>query len=293
MKISVTNYHRLAKAIGVLLTLMGAGLTTLFVVFVATGGSPVPGLDGLGLLVLASIGAFALPLGIALFRTDAATSARLQIAACALGLMAVLRLGAFLSPDLRAAVGATPLVEFLVLGAIAAVAFFMRPDNESPIEMRSEVELDVPASEVWSLMAERFGEIGQWAVAIRKSTLDGEVAVGAVRTCEIGGFGPVGAGEITEELTELDRTTMKFTYAARSGLPSMLVGAENRWSIEPLGPDRARVRSHASIDLRWWALPFARLIGWGMRSGVPAFFEELRHRVENGTPHPRKLAQSQ
>jgi hypothetical protein len=294
MKITVAHYHRLAKFVGALLTLMGLGLTAVFANFVLTGANPLAespvALNGPGLLIFASIGAFALPLGLSLFTTDSTTSTKLQIAAGALGLMALLRLSAFASADMRGVLGITPLVEFFVLGGIGALAYFLRPENESPIEFRTEIELDVPASEAWRVLGEEFGSIGDWASGLRSSSLDREVEVGALRTCELRAFGPFPSGQIIEELLEFDRHAMKFTYAPTSGMPPMFETAKNRWSVEPLGDDRCRVKSHASIDVNWWALPLAKLFGRGIRSGVDTFAEELRHRIEKGQAHPRKLA---
>ncbi|MEM7154582.1 MAG: SRPBCC family protein [Myxococcota bacterium] len=294
MKVTIATYHRLARLIGGLLTLMGLGLTAVFVMFTWTGENPLVGsaltLDGPGLLIMASIGAFALPLGLSLLFTDAATSARLRIAACALGLMALLRLVAFANPEIRAAVGLAPIVEFFVLGGLGFVAFGLRPDNESPIEMRIEIEVDAPASEAWQVLGEQFGDVGQWASSLRSSQLDRSPGVGAVRTCELTGFGPFSAGRISEELLEFDPAAMRFIYAARTGLPRMFHAAKNRWSVEAVDDHHCRVRSHASIDLHWWALPLATWLGWGIRSGVDRFTEELRHRVERGTAHPRKAA---
>ncbi len=297
MKITAANYRRLAKFVGILLTLMGLGLAAVFANFVVTGANPLArppaSLNGPGLLIFASIGAFALPLGLSLLTADTATSTKLQIAAGALGLMALLRLSAFASPDMRAMVGMTPLVEFFVLGSIGTLAYFLRPDDESPIELRTELELDVPASEAWRVLGEEFGSVGDWASGLRSSSLDREVEVGALRTCELRAFGPFPSGQIIEELLEFDREAMKFTYAPTSGMPPMFEKAENRWSVEPLGNDRCRVRSHASVDVRWWALPLANFFGGRIRSSVGTFAEEMRHRIETGQAHPRKLAMTQ
>ncbi len=294
MKITVANYHRLAKFVGVVLTLMGLGLTAVFVNFVLTGANPLAGppvaLNGQGLLIFASIGAFALPLGLSLFTTDSTTSTKLQIAAGALGLMALLRLSAFANADMRAVVGMTPLVEFFVLGSIGMLAYLLRPENESPIELHTEVELDVAASEAWRVLGEEFGSVGDWASGLRSSSLDREVEVGALRTCELRAFGPFPSGRIVEELLEFDRDAMRFTYTPTSGMPPMFQDARNRWSVESLGPDRCRVRSHASVDVHWWALPLAKFFGRGIRSGVDTFAEEMQHRIEKGQAHPRKLA---
>lgn len=294
MKVNVKTYRRIAKFVGALLTLMGVGLGAVFVQFMWMGTNPFTQgpliLDGPGLLILASIGAFALPIGISLFSSDPSTSARLRIAGGALGFMALLRLAAYASPSMRAVVGVAPLIEFFVLGSIGLVAYSVRPENESPIETHMEVELDAPASAAWQILGEEFGDVGKWATGLLATSVDREVGVGAVRTCDIEGLGPFPAGRITEELLEFDPGNMRFTYAATSGMPAMFERAQNRWSIESVGPDRCRVRSHASIDVHWWALPFARWAGWSIQSGVRRFGEELRYRVEQGRAHPRKLA---
>lgn len=294
MKITVANYHRLAKLVGTLLTLMGLGLTAVFATFVLTGANPLAApplsLTAPGLIIFATIGAFALPLGLSLFATDATASAKLRIAAGALALMSLVRISAFASADVRAVVGITPLVEFFVLGGIAALAYFVRPDNESPIELRTEVELDVPASEAWRVLGEGFGSIGDWASGLRSSSLDRDVEVGALRTCELRAFGPFPSGRIIEELLEFDRDAMRFTYAPTSGMPPMFETAKNRWSVESVGQDRCRVKSHASVDVHWWALPLAGFFGRGIRSSVNGFVEEMRHRIETGEAHPRKRA---
>ncbi len=293
MRISVPAYHRLAKLVGLVLTLMGVSLSAVFALFLWTGHNPVASttlvLDRAGLLLMATIGAFALPLGLSLFSADSAASARLRIAAYALGFMALLRLGAFANADMRLALGIAPLVEFFVLGGIGLLAHWVRPENESPIDIHMEVDLEAPASEAWRVLGEAFGEVVKYARGVQSSSLDGELGVGAVRSCETPGFGPFASAHITERLIEFDPSSMKYTYVAGGDLPRMIPASKNRWSIQALGADRCRVRCHASIDLLWWALPVAPLLGWAIRSEVIRFGEDLRHRVEKGAVHPRKL----
>ena len=294
MQVDIATYHRLAKSVGVLLTVMGLSLAAVFATFVLTGRSPLAGsavdLDGPGLLVLASIGAFTLPLGLSLFSTDSATSARLRIAGYALGLMALLRLAAFSSPQMRAVVGVAPLIEFFVLGGIGLVAWWIRPNTETPIDCQLEIELDVSAQEAWNLLGEEFANVGDYASGVCKSSMDGELGVGATRACQTQAFGPFPSLRITETLTEFDRGAMKYAYAAGGDMPAMFPSSVNRWSVEPLGPNRCRVKSHASIQLEWWALPLAPVLRWSILSEVKRFGEDLRYRLEHGKPHPRKLA---
>ncbi|MEN0068522.1 MAG: SRPBCC family protein [Myxococcota bacterium] len=158
------------------------------------------------------------------------------------------------------------------------------------MDLHSEIPLDVPAKEAWAVLGAQFGDIGQWATSIQRSHLDRPLDEGAVRTCEIQGFGPIGAATIHERLTHFDPSTMAFTYEVVSGLPPMFRRAINRWRIHPDGPTRCRVTSHATVTLVWWAAPF----GWWIRrqfaSGSRDVSRDLEHRVRNGVPHPQKLA---
>lgn len=286
MLVPIDRYHHLAWLVGSVLTLVGTALVATFVVSVAIGVEPLADtvlrLEGPGVLIFASVGAFALPLGLSLFRRDAATSARLRIAAGALGLLAVLRLVAFLSADLRAAVGLVPLIEAGVLGAIAWVGLWVRPEGEAPIEIHMALELEVPATAAWHVLADRFGDVAEFSSGLASSSLDGPVGVGVVRTCETHAFGPFAAARITEELAELDPGAMRLRYVAGGGLPRFIPSSQNRWSVEALGPQRCRVRSHASVELRWWALPLAPLLGWSIRGEVERFGRDLREHVERG-----------
>ncbi|MFT4623685.1 MAG: hypothetical protein ACI8PZ_002341 [Myxococcota bacterium] len=105
MNVSELTYDRIAKGIGVMLTGMGASLLLLFCVFAATAINPIdaalPGLGGVGLMLFASVGAFALPVGGALVRGGPDAQGHLRVAAMALGLMAVVRLVAFSNLEIR------------------------------------------------------------------------------------------------------------------------------------------------------------------------------------------------
>lgn len=135
MNVSNLTYDRVAKGVGVMLTAMGASLLLMFCVFAATGINPVdavlPGLGGLGLMIFASVGAFALPVGAVLLKGGPAAEGHLRIAAIALGLMALVRLVAFGNLEIRTIVGIMPLAEFFGLGSIALVVLFVRPSRQT------------------------------------------------------------------------------------------------------------------------------------------------------------------
>lgn len=156
------------------------------------------------------------------------------------------------------------------------------------MDMHFSIELDAPASAAWRVLGEDFGDIAGWTSSLLSSGLDRErPEVGAVRTCASPGWGPFPAGEVTEELTRFERDAMTFTYAATSGLPPFVRAAQNRWTVEPTGPERCVVHSHATLELAWWAWPMVPFVRLSTRGPLRELTEELRHRVERGCAHPR------
>jgi hypothetical protein len=283
MPLSIDRFFLLARAIGGLLVLMAAGLFGVFAAHLFAGANPLAPaveLDLVGALVLASLGAFQLPLGLSLLRRSAHTTARLRVAAGALEGMALLRLVVFVASGAAGPLGWAPLVEFVVLGAIAVVAFVARPEHESAIELHRVVDVDVSAAEAWDLLGNRFGDVAAYTSGLKASSLDRPVGVGAVRTCETERFGVFSAQHLTEELVRFEPAALRFAYTAGRGLPAFITGATNRWSIERLGEHRCRLRSHAPIDLSVAATPFAPVLGWSIGGAVERFLADCRQHLE-------------
>jgi len=158
------------------------------------------------------------------------------------------------------------------------------------MELVAEVDIDAPAREAWMVLGERFAHIGEWATPITTSSLQGEPCVGAVRICQIARFGPVAPGTIHERLTAFDPATMSFEYESIQGMPAFIQRAVNRWSVHARGDGLSTVRSHATLELRGPIRLLGFLLAWRMRAGGRRVLDELKHQIEHGRPHPRKLA---
>jgi hypothetical protein len=143
------------------------------------------------------------------------------------------------------------------------------------MKIHTTIDIDAPASAVWNVLGERFGDVAEWTNAIEASSLDQPLGQGAVRTCDLRAFGPVPAGKITEELTHFDRQTRSLTYVVLSGVPRFMRYVENAWSVEALGEGRSRVTSQATFHLAWWVLPMYPLLRIQLRRGLQSFVREL------------------
>ena len=147
--------------------------------------------------------------------------------------------------------------------------------------IQTSIEINAPASAAWEVLGERFADVSEWADSIVKSSLDGPLDEGAVRTCDIKSVGPIPAGKIKEELTHFDRDSRSLTYLVLSGAPNVMKNIENAWSIEDLGNDRCKVTSRVTVNMKWWALPLAPLMRFPLIRAVRDFLGQLKRRVEN------------
>jgi len=143
------------------------------------------------------------------------------------------------------------------------------------MKIRTSVDLDVPASAAWQVLGEQFGDIGVWFSAVKKSSIDRPVGVGAVRTCDIKAVGPVKEGQVVEELTHFDRDSRSLTFVIRSGVPGFMKLVENAWTVEELGDNRARASSVVTIKLAWWAVLMSPMIRMQLGRTIRSSLQEL------------------
>lgn len=154
-----------------------------------------------------------------------------------------------------------------------------------------QAEIDAPPDRVWETLGPGFGAIGTWCASVHEShlttvpaTMAGAPAAG--RHCKTV-FGPF---DETFTAYEPDRRVMRY-QATSPKLPFFVKCMTNMFEVEDLGGGRSRVKMNAGADM---TQPFRTLMGPLMKlqmgKGLREIVEELKHYVETGHPHPRKLA---
>ncbi len=153
-----------------------------------------------------------------------------------------------------------------------------------------EVPVHAPAADAWQVLGVGFGHICEWAGSLSHSELEGDLGVGATRSCTGAGFGPIPPSLVVEELVHYDPDAMEFSYVARGGLPWFMVDAHNAWSVHARGDDRCVVRFSATFHMVWWLRFLEPLLVRMMAKDLAKMDEEMVYRIEHGVPHPRVLA---
>lgn len=157
-------------------------------------------------------------------------------------------------------------------------------------------KINASADEVWKVFAHQFDEADQWISSVTRSygTDRGEQFEGATTTGRVCEFKPDGSGmKVFERFVAYDE-------AAKTG----------RVRVDFIGPPRMLPMQSLSLDFSVsddadggstavWGFgaaikPLAKImtpvLKMGMKKAWSELAEELAYYVENGSPHPRKLA---
>jgi hypothetical protein len=136
MKLSTQQFKYFSRFIGAILTLYGGGALISYVVMIVSGSNGLASfVNEFGVLFLALMGAFALPLGIALFRARVHTEILLKIAGVGLAINGILRLALLLVPEMVDLAGSTtPVVEFVIFSALGMACGFVSMQAIKPVQ---------------------------------------------------------------------------------------------------------------------------------------------------------------
>lgn len=157
------------------------------------------------------------------------------------------------------------------------------------IEVKRQITVNAPIEKVWQVLAHEFDRVGEWASSIAQSKRnpDAVTPTGAAmggRACVVPGF-----GGLKETITHYDEKRLTFSYEATEGMPFFVTKAGNTWSLVPQG-QTTLVNMHLVADVNF--LP-GKLMEPVMRRqfsrNASDIVEELKHYIEYGKPHPRKL----
>lgn len=158
------------------------------------------------------------------------------------------------------------------------------------LQMKQQTTIDAPAADVWRVIAHEFAQIDQWASFITDSEAIEGLAPPAGAT--VGGRAFSGAfGDVQEGFTYYDEQAMRFGYTGIGDPPAFIKESENNWVVCALGPNEAVVESRAEMEFDFFPGLFLKpVIKMQIGRMLPKLLEELKHYVEHGQPHPRKVA---
>lgn len=117
--------------------------------------------------------------------------------------------------------------------------------------LSGQIEINAPASVVWTILGEEFSQISKWAGIIKSSFPDQEhlPPEGADAGARICVSQIAWAKDVTEKLTAFDPQEKTFTYEATSGLPGFVQHAQNTWTVRPVSPGSCIVTTQGVLKM--------------------------------------------
>ena len=152
------------------------------------------------------------------------------------------------------------------------------------IEISKKATINVSADKVWSILADDFDKIGEWARAVDSSgpNVNAEAPEGANvggRVCQAPGF-----GAIDETFTSFDPEQRTYSFkATASKIPSFVRNITNHTAVKELGPDRTEVQLKITADTDGIRGAIVKPMMTRKFSGaIDALFEDLKIYAESG-----------
>ncbi|MBV7340088.1 SRPBCC family protein [Chloroflexi bacterium TSY] len=152
------------------------------------------------------------------------------------------------------------------------------------------IVIDAPLDRVWKTAAHDFDKIAAWASLVNTSEAaqdavapDGAEIAGRVCTTSF--------GQIYEKIETYDERRHSFTYVIE-GMPSFMKRVANTWTLERLSDSQTRLTMSMEAELSFFPGMLMRpLMGPQSRKALDLNLEEIKHYIETGKPHPRKVKQ--
>ncbi|MEM6956817.1 MAG: SRPBCC family protein [Myxococcota bacterium] len=157
------------------------------------------------------------------------------------------------------------------------------------MEIARSFTVDVPVERAWSVLADEFHDVGNWACGIqvsRKLSEEGPAGI-ANRQCVVDGM-----GTITERVTAFDQNARTFSYTVIEGAPGMMRSMGNTWWVESKGVGQTEIRFCIRAEMK--PIP-AFMMGWMMKRQMnkmcDQICEDLCAYIETGAASDKKQQQ--
>ena len=185
----------------------------------------------------------------------------------------------------------TPMLDGMMQGGMENLAkrfgggHYGTATGTSALSIRQSVEVAASPDRVWQVLGRDFGGLDKWASLVPHASLTQLPSGATQRQCS------TAIGEFKETVTKYDETKRRLAYRVDAGTPPVVSEMANAWQVAAVDGGRSRVEMELTVQLVDGA-PAAAAEGMKANFGTVTrqLTEELKHYVETGRPHPRKLA---
>ena len=147
-----------------------------------------------------------------------------------------------------------------------------------------EASIDKSVDDAWEVLGVQFGGIDKWASYMRRSELSGELDIGGVRALETAG------GPVKQQLTSFDPEQHSLAYKAIAGSPFFAKSTNVKWSLAQNTGNNAKLTVGFEIVFKGITVILTPVVKKKLGKVIDEMLQEFKFFVENGQPHPRKIA---
>lgn len=156
-----------------------------------------------------------------------------------------------------------------------------------------KIEIDSPAKDVWKVLGNEFVTVHEWMAGVGNSV---EITSGhrVKNAPTVGRMAEIAINPGTfmdEKITAFDSDNMSLTMDTKLvNVKGPLNGYDTEIKVRSLGAKKSEVIWSSKTSFGLLGYPLYFVIKKGLSGGFLRGLEELKHFVETGKPHERKLA---
>jgi hypothetical protein len=157
------------------------------------------------------------------------------------------------------------------------------------LHFEEELIIEKNIDEVWQVLGNQFAEVNIWSSNFKSSKPGGEPKLPGLdylhraTTTE--------KGENFQELDEFDPVNYSLSYHVSRGVPGIAKSALGEWNLTQIENDQTRLNVHFILETKGLlGFILSPVISKKVGKSSAEIAEELKYYMENGKPHPRKLA---
>ena len=176
----------------------------------------------------------------------------------------------------------------LIFTAIVVLLIGLNFILEKQIHIQKELEINQNVEVVWEIMGKQFAQVDKWSTNFKNSKPGGSPKFDGLAYSER--ITLTGRGETVQVLDSFDSTTHTLTYHITKGKPSIAKQASAIWSVNIVDANKSTVVLEFDMTTKGLlGFLMTPLIKKGIGKSALEIAEDLKHYVENGEPHPRKV----
>ena len=155
------------------------------------------------------------------------------------------------------------------------------------MDVKKELIVDKPISEVWEVLGNQYGSAYKWARGLYHSEGKGtpvlKDATCSNRTCD------TSFGQLQEEV-KVFKPNQQLSYEVIEGFPGFIKTGVNNWYLRKISEQRTEVTMHFVGETQGlMGMLMGPMMKMNLSKGLSQALQDFKYYVEHGKPSPEKI----